>query len=308
MSNKHERYLVFDEAYIGERKDVFVRSGELPPAIYEVSYDSRTDRTTFSTINLHMDEILELPDSLMKKVVDLIEQFWSADLTEKYALYNLVQKLGILLHGSPGTGKTIIMARIAKKVIEMGGVILFNPRVDLLANTLKVIREVEPKKKIVVLWEEFDSIVNQDESALLCMLDGEIQIDNVVYLATTNYISKIPARIKNRPSRFAKVWEVKAPTKAARKAYFTQKIKTEEDREKFVGPLTESSDGLTIDQCKDLLINCVLYNEPIHEAVHNLKEINKEHSLGYDDYAEQEAKEIFSKNKKLPTGKSLKPL
>lgn len=307
MSNKHEQYIVFDEAFIAERKDNYKHTKILKPAVYEVAYDSRNDRTTFSTLNLHMDEILELPDSLMKRTIQLMDQFWSTDLTEKYKLYGLVQKLGILLHGQPGTGKTVIMARIAKRVVEMGGVVLFNPRVDILANTLKVIREVEPEKKVVVLWEEFDSIMHQDESALLCMLDGETQVDNIVYLATTNYISKIPARIKNRPSRFSKVWEIKSPTKAARKSYFEQKIKTDADREKYVEPLTEASEGLTIDACKDLVISVILFGESISDAVRNIKEINKEHSLGIDDYNEETAKEIFLSTKK-PHKNTLKPL
>ena len=93
--NKHEKYLVFDDKFISERKDVYNRTEVLPPALYEVQYDSRADRYHFETISLHMDEILELPDSLMKKVIALIDKFWSTDLTEKYHLYGLVQKLGI---------------------------------------------------------------------------------------------------------------------------------------------------------------------------------------------------------------------
>ena len=312
MSNtpsKHDCFVESNDTFIAfsdKDKKVLV----LPPGIYDASIDM-FQRHFYTTIDLKMDEILELPDSNMAPLLDKINQFWSVDMGDKYKEYGLLQKLGILLHGKPGTGKTCLIARIAKEVVNnFQGVILFNPDVSELSRHIKVIREVEPNKKIVVIWEEFDSIIDHNESELLCLLDGEIQAENIVYLATTNYISQIPARIKNRPSRFSIVQEIGLPTKEARHTYFNCKLKSKADKDKYLAALTEASEAFSIDQCKDLIISVLLFNIPISDAVIKLQEMQDDHSIGRDDYNEETSNEVFKTRKKEPLnrGKPLRPM
>jgi SpoVK/Ycf46/Vps4 family AAA+-type ATPase len=201
-----------------------------------------------------------------------------------------------------------LIARLSKEFIEkFNSVVLFNPDVGSLAAYVKTIRQIEKDKKIVIIWEEFDSIVNQDEAELLCLLDGEIQAENIVYLATTNYISDIPARIKNRPSRFSIVQEISLPSKDTRHAYFDYKLKTKEDKEKYLGAFVDASEGFTIDQCKDLIVSTLLFNLSISEAVMKLKSMERDHDMGQDDYNEEMKREIFQ-TKKNKNDKPIKGL
>jgi SpoVK/Ycf46/Vps4 family AAA+-type ATPase len=77
----------------------------------------------------------------------------------------------------------------------------------------------------VVILEDLDTIIESyGESDLLPLLDGENQVDNVVFVATTNYLSDLDDRIVNRPSRFDIVREVEFPTDEARKKFIEMKI------------------------------------------------------------------------------------
>ncbi len=188
------------------------------------------------------------------------------------------------------------MAKAAKVVIkDHNGIVLFNPDVSYVKEFLRVLKDIEPNKKVMVMWEEFDTILRQDESTLLSLLDGEIQVGNIFYLATTNYITKIPARIKNRPSRFAKVIEVKEPDEAGRRAFLTAKLHAS-DIDKLE-PMVQASEGFVIDQLKDMIISVCCFSYSISDAVMKIKEMQDD-GMGIDDYNEEQTMSVFKKMQK----------
>lgn len=194
------------------------------------------------------------------------------------------------------TGKTIALAKTAKAAIEKyNAVVLFNPDTQNLKQFLRLIKDIEPGRKVLVMFEEFDSILTRDEANLLCLLDGEIKVENVVYLASTNYISRVPSRIKNRPSRFAKIVHFGIPNKEARESFL--KAKLHESDMEHLPALLDASDGFVLDQVKDLIISVACFGYPIADSVQKIKHMQKE-SEGIDDYNEEQAKSIFNSNKK----------
>lgn len=282
------------------------RTPNLPPGAYECAV-TMNGEAFFRPIQIVTDKIIDIPNSFTEEVLAEVDLFWSKGVSEKFEQYGLVHKRGILLAGKPGTGKTITLASAAVKVIELGGVVLFNPDADNLKEFLRLIKDIEPDKKVLVMWEEFDSTLNHSESTLLSLLDGEIQVGNIMYLATTNYLSRIPARIKNRPSRFARIITVKEPDEEARRAFL--KAKLHHTDIELLEPLVEASKGFVIDQLKDLIISVCCFNFKISDAVRKIKEMNDDHSTGIDDYNEEQASSIFKtssgKNKR---GSPLQPL
>lgn len=261
----------------------------------------------FSPIDILTDKIIDIPNSVTEEIVAEVNQFWSDGVSKKFKEYGLVHKRGILLAGRPGTGKTVTLAKTAEIVIEkLNGIVLFNPDADDLSSFLKLIKDIEPERKILVMWEEFDSILNRSESELLSLLDGEIQVGNIVYLATTNYLSRIPARIKNRPSRFAKVIEVVEPSEEARRAFLEAKL-TPADKKKHLEAMIQASEGFVMDQLKDLIISVCCFEYPIAEAVLKIKEMEEE-SVGIDDYNESQANSVFKTKNGGYKSKPLQPL
>lgn len=266
----------------------------LPPGAYECNV-TMEGAPFFSPIEIVTDKIIDIPNSFTEEIIKEIEAFWSKGVSEKFKQYGLVHKRGVILAGKPGTGKTITLAKAAQVVInEFDGIVLFNPNPEQLKGFLRLLKDIEPDKKVMVMWEEFDSILQQDESTLLSLLDGEIQVGNVIYLATTNYLAKIPARIKNRPSRFARVIEVGEPDVTARRAFLKAKLH-ESDTDKLE-PMVQASEGFVIDQIKDLIISVCCFGYKISDAVRKIKQMQDD-SMGYDDYQEEQAQSVFKQAK-----------
>ncbi len=173
---------------------------ELPPAHYVVLQDMQKG-VFLQRQNFSIDDLLELPDCASEEVVEQIEHFWT--LEKHFREYGFLWKRGMLLWGPPGSGKTSTIQILAKKIIERRGVVIsiYNP--SLATVGLHIARRIEPNRPILGLLEDIDAIVQRHgEADLLALLDGEHQIDNVVYLATSNYPERLDPRFINRPSRF----------------------------------------------------------------------------------------------------------
>lgn len=299
----NKEYLVNGDNYFPNL--IAKRSESLPAGAYECGV-TNDGSPFFKPISIITDEIVDLTDSAAVEISQEVKQFWSKGVTDKFQQYRLVHKRGVLLAGAPGCGKTVTLARCARMVInELEGIVLFNPSPGVLKEYLRLIRTIEPSKKILVMWEEFDSILRQDESELLSLLDGETQVDNVFYLATTNYISKIPARIKNRPSRFARIIEVGKPNRLVREEFLNAKLHVS-DMEKKDG-LLQYSDDFTIDQLKDLVISVCCFGQEVAAAAKKVQEMNDD-GTGVDDYNEEQTRSIFKSESKGKTRSPLQPI
>lgn len=239
--------------------------------IYKIGYD-RAGRIFFEGMSAMTDNLVDLPNFISSKVIKEINTFWTPDVRKRYDKYGMVYKRGILLHGKPGTGKSSIIARIMEAEIQNNGIIFFCPTPTTLYDAVSIIREIETDRKILVIFEELDKLLDSYEGDFLSILDGEMQIDNVVYIATTNYLDRIAPRIKNRPSRFASVIEVPIPDKETRKMFLEAKIPVEDkvDIEKWV-KLTE---GFTIDHIKDLIISVLCIGIDLEEGCKKLRDMN----------------------------------
>lgn len=284
-----KKYTVQDGRFFPGRDST--SSKTLPPGVYECEVTAE-GQPYLQPFKMKNDEIIDIPGSTTESLRLEVDKFWSDEVSEKFKQYGLLQKRGYLLYGKPGTGKTLALTSIATHVIEKyGAVVLFNPHPGTVKEFGSLIREIEPDKKLVIMWEEFDEILGRSEGSILSLLDGEIQLENVLYLATTNYISKIPGRIKNRPSRFSNVVEFIEPNEEMRRIYLDSKLH-DSDRE-HLEPLVQASEGLVLDQLKDLVVSVCCFNIPIHEAVSKIQTMQADNSFGVSDYNEHSIRQVL---------------
>lgn len=243
----------------------------LPPGQYlPVFSEQRGIFVVKKQVNL--DDLLVLPDNKTTYVLNAIDQFWSKQ--EKFREHGFLWKRGILLWGPPGSGKTSCIQQLSNQIIQKGGISVYCTVPNVTAEALRLIRRIEPDRPIVVMIEDIDAIIaRHGEPDLLALLDGELQIDNVVYIATTNYPEELDPRFVQRPSRFDEVVCIDMPSKEARKTYLAAKnprlIGNLEELDRWV----DLTDGFSIAAMKEVVVAVECLDRTVEETVERIKEV-----------------------------------
>lgn len=238
----------------------------LPPGAYRLDNDDRGLYLRY--INVISDTIIELPEKSHIRVLEGIRKFWSSK--DKYKQYGLIYKRGVLLWGPPGGGKTVTTQLLMKEIIaEHKGIVLFCEFPPLCVAALQSLRAIEPKRPLICLLEDVDEIINHHgEHTLLALLDGEHQVDNVVYVATTNYPERLGARIVNRPSRFDERIKIGMPSPESRMSYLAHVTKGHDL------PLTQwvdDTNGLSIAHLRELVVAVMCLEQEYETVIERLR-------------------------------------
>lgn len=231
---------------------------QLPPGNYRIVLSNRG--LYFVKREIQTDDLLQLPDSATEHILNAMRVFWSRE--KAYRDYGFIWKRGILLYGPPGGGKTSTVELLAKIIInELKGVVVHvdDPRTAI--HGLEAFRFIEPKTPLLLVMEDIDAMIeNSSESALLNLLDGEFQTDNVVVVATTNYPERLDKRIRDRPSRFDILMNIDLPSDAAREEFlrrthlrFGDEVLSEEVG-KELETWVASTKGFSVAHLKELII------------------------------------------------------
>lgn len=239
----------------------------VPCNLYEAAYSDKLGYYLKGLTN-NTDSIIDLPDSESEKLLEEIQEFTT--LKDMFKKHGFLYKRGILLWGPPGSGKTVTiqqLIRLFTKTENGIAVICKNP--NILVGVLRDFREVEQERQILVILEDLDSLIEMyGESEFLDMLDGEAQLQNVVYVATTNYPEKLDDRFKDRPSRFDTIRKIGMPTESARRVYLKTKLPNieEVDLEEYV----VGSKGYSVAYLRELIVLTQCFNKPLDEAFKRL--------------------------------------
>lgn len=190
-------------------------------SIHMISLVGRVPTTTRIS-RRPMDSII-LDDSTKNALVNGV-MTWKKS-KDWYLSHFLKYKLGILLYGKPGCGKSSLIRAIAS-MLDNACIIKFDIKAIAVAvQEIQGFVSKQSRTTFVVVLEDIDMLCGKrDESlnesdeyqrmlrsqnALFQMLDGLHSTDQTIYIATTNHIDQLdPALI--RPGRFDIVEEIKA--------------------------------------------------------------------------------------------------
>lgn len=274
IKNYHQWTIVGDGSFI----PCYETIRELKPGLFEPIYNHRNGEWTMMKQKVNTDELYELPTEEIGIILKDLKSFWSKQAL--YKQYKLMHKRGVLLYGDPGCGKSGILQLCMNHIInDLSGIVINIKDSDSLRGFIEIVtkfRQIEPTRPLVVIIEDIDAIAEDGQHAtsqLLNMLDGVKQIENVVYIATTNYPEKLAERITNRPSRFDRRYYISPPTPEVRMAYLKNKSGDAEGIDFDVW--VKDTEGMSMSHLKELFISVFLLDKEYADAIKDLRELKK---------------------------------
>lgn len=145
------------------------------------------------------------------------------------ALLNARRKLkrGILLHGAPGTGKTLTAMYLASEMQDRTVLILTGRGLGLIESSCEIARWLQPS---MVIIEDVDLIAEERSQQQACtmpilfellnQMDGLADDADVLFLLTTNRPDILEPALAARPGRVDQAYELPLPDLECRKRLF----------------------------------------------------------------------------------------
>jgi transitional endoplasmic reticulum ATPase len=181
------------------------------------------------TPNVSWDDVGGL-EGVKQSLIEAVE--WPLKNPEMFTRLGITPPKGILLHGPPGCGKTLLARAVASEseanFISVRGPEIFSKWVG---ESEKAIREIFRKARMaapsIIFFDEFDALVpsrgmGSDSrvterviSQLLTEIDGLLSLQNVLVIAATNRPDIIDPAVL-RPGRFDRRVYVPPPDEGAR--------------------------------------------------------------------------------------------
>lgn len=264
---KPTQYSLYKSGYTSTTPTI----SKLPAGCYNICIDERCVYAELASKPAGL--LLELPEMRSEEVIRVVETFWNSEKDYKegndFVIGGASYKAGCMLYGPPGSGKSSCIKLAALKMIERDGVVFYSSLdANSTLNFLSDFSKIEPGRKCVVVLEDLDSLIQRfGESGYLEMLDSAKTIDNVFFIATTNYPEKLDPRIYNRPGRFSHIIKVGLPKESARRAYLKAVLKNHKDIEYIV----ENSKEFTIDHLSSLLNSVYREKKVLSDEIQRLR-------------------------------------
>ncbi len=247
---------------------------KLTPGFYRI-FDSggfSQSVLTFDPIE-EKDNLIKFSSGIAKDVLEYISFFFNKITIQKFKELKMIHKMGLLLYGPPGTGKTCLNQLIMQEMVSKYEAICLDCTDCSLKFTLRIISKLREfqDNPIVIFVDEFEGVANKQE--YLPFLDGTNSVNKLLFLGCTNFIDKIPPRIRDRKSRVKKCFEVKSLPFEVYKEYLEQKLPKVDTKVIFEFATKAEEMSLTIDQLKNAVIDYYIDGYSIEEALDEAKQL-----------------------------------
>ena len=250
---------------------------ELEAGHYEVN--SNNIGLFFLKKKMQLDKTNLLKSKPVQEIVSDMKTFLEPETREKYSKYGLTYKRSYLMHGPQGTGKTTTVTKIMDYAIQNNDALVFmEPELGYIPHIANIINQTSPGRLMIFSFEEIDKMSRGGISHLLSILDGTEQMNNCIFLATTNHLKQLPDSVTKRPSRFALVSEISYPDEETRRHVIIEnalRYEVSVDVDDWV----QRTKDFTIDHIKELFICCFIFDmdhDEVFKRLGGCKVLNEE--------------------------------
>jgi SpoVK/Ycf46/Vps4 family AAA+-type ATPase len=256
---------------------------KLEPGYYSIR-NSPTLGIHFIKDKISLNKLYRLPNEATDTILNDINKFWT--LRETYDKYERVYKRNYLIYSAPGTGKTSLINIMCQDLIDKYNGIVFSIgseyELELFIDAIKKVRTIEPDTKIITIIEDIDNFCafknGSLNTLLLNILDGNYKTDNLVIIATTNYIEKLEERYVNRPSRFDRVIEFPLPNDESRKIFIEKTVSPDDIGRINIDKWVKRTKGFSIDHINELILLYFVFGHDEEESFKTIENMIKNHT------------------------------
>ena len=197
----------------------------------------------------------------------------------KYEQAGAHYRLGILMYGPPGNGKSTLIRQIVSDHPDLKNATKIICSKLPEAHFFEMISKLPGLK--VFIFEELSAAIgehNENLSDLLNFLDGDASVQDGIVIATTNYPESLPGNIVDRPSRFDKMYKFGLPSEEERKLLLAKLLSREATESEL-----EATKGLSVAYVKESAMRVIIDGLTLEEAVKQLKDRMKEIKKAFSD-------------------------
>lgn len=192
--------------------------------VFDDSSWSKDRKLYMSVMGTKWSDVVLSP-SVKEGIITDITTFFDSE--EMYTSLNIPWKRGIILHGTPGNGKTLSIKalintlesrerKIPSLYVKSFDNCSYGPKHSIRA----IFRHARTMAPCLLIFEDLDSLVTKKIRAyFLNEVDGLESNDGICMIGSTNHLNTLDPAIAKRPSRFDRKYHFGLPGLAEREAY-----------------------------------------------------------------------------------------
>lgn len=237
----------------------------IPPGIYEHCHKDDEWKERLEPFTVREDKLIDLDNSYSEIKSD-VETF--LENKQYYLDSSLFYKLGLLMYGSAGQGKTARIRTLIKDIFSDKGIVIFvNNKLPTNGFLNSIKDSLKDSLKIFIFEELAANVDDRSIENLLAFLDGELSCENAIIIGITNYPERLPANVAARPGRFDRLYEFKNPDAKERKKLLEFFLKEPPTLDQI-----ELTKDLSVASIKEVCLRTKVNKTTFTQAVKELKQ------------------------------------